>query len=270
MMPNLTLILPTRVTLGIASANLGAQTVSEQMILGDKAEAGLQPAVALQHFEAAIAADSMNAEAYWRASKNVVDLGEFEKDKKKREALFRKGELLARRAVTLRPDNADARFHLARALGMAALAVGVKERVKYAKEVREHALASLKIDPSHPGSLHVLGVWNAEVMRLSGIERTLAKAFLGAGFFSEASWDDAIKYLEQSTSVEPSRITHFLDLARVYRDRKMKDKARLAYQRVIDGKAIYFNDTDYQRLATAELARVKAEPAEPDPPRPGS
>ncbi len=229
------------------------------MLLGDQAELALKPAEAMQHYEAVIASDSSNVEALWKASKDAVDLGEYEKDKKKREMLYRKGEMLAKRAVQLQPENADARFHLARALGVAALSVGVKERVKYAKEVRLQALEALKLQPNHPGALHVLGVWNAEVMRLSGIERTLAKAFLGGGFFSEASWDDAIKYMEQSVAVEPSRIIHDLDLARIYRDRKMTDKARAAYQRVIDGKAIYYNDDNYKLQAATELAKLKSE-----------
>jgi tetratricopeptide (TPR) repeat protein len=241
----------------VSCAGLGAQSTAERMIMGNQAELALNPGEALKQFEAVVAADSSNAEACWRASKNAVDLGEFEKDKKKREAFYRKGEVLARRAVSLAPNNAEARFHLARALGMAALSVGVKERVRYAREVREHALASLRLDPMHAGAMHVLGVWNAEVMRLSGLERTFARAFLGGGFFSEASWADAIRYMEQSAAAEPERITHFLDLARVYRDRKMFDKAREAYQRVISGKAIYFNDTGYQAQAAAEIARLK-------------
>ena len=39
--------------------------------------------------------------------------------------------------------------------------------VNYKKHLDEAA----RLDPNHPGALHVLGVWNAEVMRLSGIER---------------------------------------------------------------------------------------------------
>jgi tetratricopeptide (TPR) repeat protein len=258
-MRRLPAVLSAIIAIVLATGSVAAQSVEEHMLLGDQAEQLLKPAVAIQHYEAVIAADSSNVEALWKASKDAVDLGEFEKDKKKREMLYRKAELLAKRAVSLNPNNVDARFHLARALGVAALSVGVKERVKYAKEVRVQALEALKLQQDHPGALHVLGVWNAEVMRLSGIERTLAKAFLGGGFFSEASWDDAIKYMEQSVAVEPSRIVHDLDLARIYKDRKMNDKARAAYQRVIDGKAIFFNDDNYKLQAAAELAKLKSE-----------
>jgi tetratricopeptide (TPR) repeat protein len=140
---------------------------------------------------------------------------------------------------------------------MAALAVGAGEKVDYAREIREHALITLRDDSTHAGALHVMGVWNAEVMRLSFAERLLARAFLGAGFFSQASWEDATRYMERSVKEDPDRLTHHLDLARIYRDRKMTAKAREAYQRVIDGKSIYFNDNAYKAAAAAELARLK-------------
>jgi Tfp pilus assembly protein PilF len=100
-------------------------------------------------------------------------------------------------------------------------------------------------------------VWNAEVMRLSFAERLLARTFLGAGFFSQASWEDARRYMERSAAVDPERLTHHLDLARIYRDLKLTDLARASYRRVIDGRAAYFNDANYKRAAAAELARLR-------------
>jgi tetratricopeptide (TPR) repeat protein len=234
------------------------------MRAADSAAAALNPALALQLYEQVIRADSSNADAYSRASMNAVDLGEFEQDQKKREEFYRKGELLARRAVALKPEDAEPHFHLARALGVVALSVGVRQRIAYAREIRQHALASLKLAPDHAGALHVMGVWNAEVMRLSFAERLLARAFLGAGFFSEASWEDARRYMERSAQVDPERLTHHLDLARIYRDLKLRDLARASYKRVIDGRAVHFNDTHYKRLAAAELARLRQAVPAPD------
>ena len=64
-----------------------------------------------------------------------------------------------------------------------ALTLGVRDRIKYAGVVRDEALACLKIDPHHPGCEHVLGVWNAEVMRLNGFSRMMAKNFLGVTYY---------------------------------------------------------------------------------------
>jgi tetratricopeptide (TPR) repeat protein len=238
---------------GVASA----QSPAEHMELGDQAAEAMNPTEAITHYDAILSVDSMHYEALWKFSMNAVDLGEFEPDEKKREELYRRAENASRRAVEINDKDAETRFHLARALGMAALSVGIQERVRYAGEIREQALEALRLDPKHPGALHVLGVWHAEVMRISGIQRTLARAFLGAGFFAEASWDEAIRLMEEAVAVDPQRLTHHLDLARIYRDRKMVDKARASYQLVLDGKPTHVNDQHYKKQAAEELARIR-------------
>ena len=126
----------------------------------------------------------------------------------------------------MRPSDAESHFELARAIGRTAQTMGTKDKVKYAGVVHDEAMAALKIDPRHPGALHVMGEWNAEVMRLNGFSRFMAKNILGGKTFGEASWDNAQKYMEQAVAIDSMRITHHLDLAMIYRDRDMKDKAR--------------------------------------------
>ena len=95
-----------------------------------------------------------------------------------------------------------------------------------AKIVREEALRTLALDPTHDGAYHVLGRWNAEIMRLSGLSRFFAKRFLGAGIFSQASWEKAIANLQKAVELDPQRIYHRLELARIYADRKRYQEAR--------------------------------------------
>ena len=59
-----------------------------------------------------------------------------------------------------------------------------------------------------------MGMWNYNVMRLSGMSRFMAKNFLGGKVFGSANWDEAQRYMEQSVAVEPERLVHHLDLAR--------------------------------------------------------
>jgi tetratricopeptide (TPR) repeat protein len=241
----------------LVRATASAQSVTEQIALGDSAHAALQPAAALVHYEAAIAADSTSADALGKASRTVVDIGEQEADDAKRKALFRKGVDYARRAVAAAPNDAEGHFHLARALGRLALSVGVRERVRFANEIHDQGQEALRLDPDHPGALHVLGVWNAEVMRLSGVERFFARNLLGGRRFGEASWDKAIMYMEKAVEVDPERLTHQLDLARIYADRKQNDKARALFERVIAGRVSDFNDPVYKREAEAALKKLK-------------
>jgi FimV-like protein len=248
--------LMSSIALFVCSNVVLAQSSSEEIAAGDRAYAALQPAEALAHFEAAVAADSMSYEARWKLSRSLVDLGESERDAGKQRTLYRVAQAHARRAVELQPADAEGHFSLARALGRAALSVGVRERVKYAKDVRKEALLALAADPRHAGALHVLGVWNAEVMRLNGLERFFAKNVLGGKVFGTASWKDAISYMEQAVAADPQRLTHHLDLAKIYRDVGDKAKAREHFEIVVNGTATDFNDPAYKREAEAALKKL--------------
>lgn len=236
-----------------------AQTAIDHVALGDSAHAALQPVEALAHYEQAIAADSNAYEALWKASREAVDLGEFEPDKAKRKEYYAAGERYARRAVAVNPGDAEGHFALARALGRVALSLGKKEKVRYAKEVRAEALAALQIDSLHPGALHVLGRWNAEIMRLSGFSRFMAKNFLGGDVFGEASWNKAVEYMEKSVALDPSRLVHHLDLAEIYWDRNKGDdreRAREQFELVVNGPVTEYNDPHYKEEAERALREM--------------
>ena len=98
-----------------------------------------------------------------------------------------------------------------------------------------------------------MGVWNAEIMRLSGFSRMMAKNFLGGKVFGEANWNNAVRYMEASVQAEPDRLTHHLDLARVYADRKDYAKAREHFQMVANGTATEYNDQFYKKDAEQRL-----------------
>ncbi|HJR43359.1 MAG TPA: hypothetical protein VJ812_14795 [Gemmatimonadaceae bacterium] len=234
-----------------------SSTPAEQIARGDSLYREIKVQESLDAYAAVLAADSSNVDALWRASRNIADLAEYEPNGSARKERYVLAEQLARRAIALRPTEAEAHFDLARALGRVALSVGKKDRVKYAKEIRNHALEALRIAPEHPGALHVMGVWNAEVMRLSGITRWMAKNFLGGRIFDEASWPRAIEYMEHAARVDPVRLVHKLDLAEIYLDVGEKAKAREQLEAVINGKRTELNDERYQRKAEEMLRKLK-------------
>jgi tetratricopeptide (TPR) repeat protein len=224
---------------------------------GDRENVARRPAAALQHYETAIARSPEHYDALWRASREAVDLGETEPNAAKRARLNEQATSYARRAVAANPSGADGYFQLSRALGRTALSVSARERVHYATEIRANAMRALELQPGHAGALHIMGVWNAEVMRLNGIARALAKRFLGAGVFGSASWANATRFMEQSVAADPVRLIHHLDLARVYRDTKRGGQARAAYQAALRTPVIDANDESYRRAAEAELRALK-------------
>jgi len=251
-MPFRSLVVGCFVVAGVARA----QSPADHIALGDSAYVRFKPDEALTHYLAAIGPDSSNYEALWKAARSEIDLAEAEKDESRRNQFSIAGEALARRAIKVNPQDADAHFHLARALGRRALSVGVRDRVKFGTDVRAEALAALQLDPNHAGALHVMGVWNAEVMRLNGIQRFFAKNVLGGRVFGEASWDKAVSYMERSVAADPDRIVHHLDLGKIYADVGDKAKARTQFELVVRGRRIDFSDPAYQREAQAALAKL--------------
>ncbi|MGH7603913.1 MAG: hypothetical protein ACRENK_07930 [Gemmatimonadaceae bacterium] len=237
----------------LAASVAGAQTAADHVTLGDKEYVAMNAPAALAHYEEAIKVDANNYEALWKASRSAVDLGSAERDDHKREAEFKSAEGYARRAVAVNPGDAEGHFHLARSLGKNALTQGPRSRIKYATEVRTQALECLKINPKHAGCLHVMGMWNAEVMRLNGFTRMLAKNLLGGRIFETASWAEAKRYMEESVANEPNRIVHHVDLGGVYRDMGEKDKARAEYQTVMKLPNTDYNDRQYKAEADAAL-----------------
>jgi tetratricopeptide (TPR) repeat protein len=231
----------------------GGQTAADHIAFGDKSYVAMDAPAALQHYEEAIKLDPKNYEALWKASRSAVDLGSYERDDEKRGLDFTKAEQYARRAVEANPGDAEGHFNLARSLGKNALTQGPRARIKYAKDVRSQALECLKIDPKHPGCLHVMGMWNAEVMRLNGFTRMLAKNFLGGQIFESASWPEAKRYMEASVANDPNRIVHHLDLAGVYRDMGDKARARAEFEAVMKLPNADYNDRHYKGEADAAL-----------------
>lgn len=243
----------------LAAAPLAAQSVTDELQAGIAAHDSLDAHGALEHFQRAVAIDSASYEANWRVALALIDVGSETPDSVKspaRDSMYALAEVYARRAEALRPDDAQGHFVLADAIGRASLTKGKKERVERAKEIRDEALRAIALDPKQDGAFHILGRWNAEIMRLSGVERFFARNFLGGAIFSKASWDGAVANLERAVELNPGRLFHRLDLARVYLDVKRYADARTQLQRVIALPALDPGDPRYKQEAAHLLATI--------------
>jgi len=234
-----------------------AQSVSDHIAEGNRDRSTRDAASALEAFEAALAIDANNYDALVNAAECAVELGEFTPNAKHRDSLFRSAEQYARRAVAANPSGAEGHFELAQSLGRTALSRGPRDRIKYAIEIREQALAALKIDPQHSGALHVMGLWNAEVMRLNGFARMIAKNFLGGKIFDEANWDLAQTYMERAVAADSLRITHRLDLGAVYADRKLRPQATAQFEWIAKAPVTDYNDPHYKDEAARRLKDLR-------------
>lgn len=234
-----------------------AQSPAEaQITQADRRYGALDAQGALRLYEQAITADPKNYEALWKGSRTAVDVAEFSLSGDAQKQAYRTAELYARRAIAANAADAEGHFSLARALGRVALTLGSRDRVKYAGDVRTHALEALKHNPKHSGALHIMGMWNYNIMTLGGLTRTFARTFLGGQVFSSANWEDAQRYMEQAVAADPSRIVHRLDLGKVYAERGNEAKAREQWEAVMRMPAVEYNDRHYKAQAQQLLAKL--------------
>jgi len=240
-----------------------AQSASAHIALGDRAYAAQHPAAALAEYKLAIAAQPSNVSALWKASNAAVAVGEFPSVANGsdtvavRATYYKQAEEYARNAVSVDSASAKAQFALAQALGRVALTIDLPiGRVPYSRKVYRHATACLALDPASASCAHVLGVWNAEVMRVPDDQRDMAIHILGAFELSKASWENAKRYLERSMKAEPAVTLHHVDLAGVLRD--MGDtvgaRAQLAAALATPGTGV--NEAHYKIQAQSMLSAL--------------
>jgi regulator of microtubule dynamics RMD1/3-like protein len=262
----------------LGAPRLAAQaTPAEHIALGDSARLALHSDEALRHYQAAVeeiqravgtqlesiagihTPNPLYCEALWKAAREISDvakqlLGDSLKDR--RDSLYSIGRTWAETAIQADSSVANAHFALALVLGRLSRTRGGKERVRFGKIIYDETERTIQMDPRHDGAYHILGMWNAEVKRLSGFTRFAAKTFLGAGFMSRANWDSAVANMERAVQLNPQHVYHRLELASVYLDVDQPAKAREQLQAIAalpDGDPM---DPYYKRLAAAALADI--------------
>ena len=245
--------------IGPTAGPLVAQQVEDHVALGIAASDAHDLRTALQHFQAALDQDSSSYEANWRGAITLLTLGEQLGDTGKnpeRDSWYQLAERYAGRAVASNPAGADGHFALAASVGRTSLTMGRKARIRRAAIIRSEALRTIALNPRHDGAYHILGRWNAEIMRISGLGRFFAKSFLGAGIFNQASWGKAIYNMEKAVQLDPGRIYHHLELAEIYAERKRVADARTQLHLVDSLPDREVMDSVYKRQGAALRRRL--------------
>jgi hypothetical protein len=265
-------------TLTIIAGPLGGQTsIAEHIALGDSARAALHSDQALHHYQAAVETiqrevgtqlqeiagvhpiNPLACEAFWKAAREISDVAKQlmgDSLKQRRDSLYSLGRTWAEAAIRADSSVANGHFALALVLGRLSRTRGGKERVRFAKIIYDQAARTVQLDPRHDGAYHILGIWHAEVKRLSGFTRFFAKTLFGAGFMDRATWDSAVTNMEHAVSLNPRQVYHRLELASVYLDVNQPAKATDQLQAIAGLPLGDPMDPYYKRVAVDALAAM--------------
>ncbi|MBI3982846.1 MAG: hypothetical protein HY337_08030 [Gemmatimonadetes bacterium] len=244
----------------LSAGAAAAQTPGEHIAAGDSLGRLLDPGAALEHYRAAVAADSTSALALWKAAGAAIDIAKQlteASDRRASDSLYLLARRYAERAIAADSVDADAHFMLAQALGRLSRTRGGKQRVRYGRLIYDEAARALELNPDHDGAHHVIGAWHAEVKRLSGLTRTFARLFLGGGFLGRAQWDSATVHLERAVALRPAYVFHRLELAQIYLDRRRTEGAAEQLEQILTLPESDVMDAVHKQEAMRLLAGIR-------------
>ena len=112
---------------------------------------------AFELYKQALAADPQSYEAAWKAGRAAWQLAELV-PKPERRPLLEEGRDLARRAVELEPDGVDGHYWYGVLVGRVGEERGVLVSLFLVDDVVREMETVIRLDPSHAGAHHVLGV----------------------------------------------------------------------------------------------------------------
>lgn len=260
---------------------LAAQlTIAQHIALGDSARAALHSEDALRHYQAAVAliqgavgaqleqvagvhpTNPEFSQAFWKAAREIGDVAKQmlgDSLQQRRDSLYLLGRTWAEQAIAYDSVDANAHFALALVVGRLARTKSGKAKVRFGQLVYDETTRALQLDSTHDAAHHILGIWNDEVMRLSGIMKFFAKALFGGGFLDNASWAGARSHMEKAVALNPGNVYHRLELAMVYLDldQPEPEKALEQLQAIAglpDGDPM---DPYYKRVAAEALADLR-------------
>ncbi|HEY7461269.1 MAG TPA: hypothetical protein VIC59_05285 [Gemmatimonadota bacterium] len=232
-----------------------AARVAELVEQGDAAAARLEPAAALDAYQAAVGVDPSSYDALWRAGRTLIDLGELQLRGNEQKDAFNKALKYAERAIKVNPSGAQGHLARAYALDRVALFEGGRTRIRLAREVKSEALRAIDLDPLLDQAYHILGEWNYRLADMGLVSRLVTKTLLG-GMPDDVSWENAAHYFQLAIQADPERIDHHLAYARTLQKLNRKDEARAELGRALELPPRDLGDSDRKQEAQDLLERL--------------
>lgn len=227
-------------------------SINKQIANGDSLFKLYDNKGALQAYLSALAIDSLNYEANWKASRAYVDVGETIEDDDQRGEYYLKGSAHARKATEIDSMGSKGHLYLSISLGRVALDAGAKERIKLSKVIKKEVDLAIKYDPLDDSAYHVLGRWNRKLANLSWIETGFADMFLG-GVPDDASDENAVAAFKKAIELKPNHINHHLELGITYEMMGLDEEAAACYQKCLELPKSDSDDDKYKKEAQERL-----------------
>jgi tetratricopeptide (TPR) repeat protein len=241
--------------LGADSQPPGGPRFEDLIRQGEAAEAQFNPDGALRFYLQAYAIRPRDPGTLLRIAKQYSDstLAISDRDESRR----RIGKALeyAQRASELDPQSPVALLSEAICYGKLGEYGDTREKIEYARLVKEYADRALAADPEYAYAHHVLGQWEYEVAKLGRTKRLLVALVFGG--LPEASTQGSVRHLERAVQLEPNTASHRLALGYAYLANGEAARARESFEQVLAMPCREIYDADCHAQAKRAIARLR-------------
>jgi tetratricopeptide (TPR) repeat protein len=222
------------------SGVLYAQTADELVEQAKQLEKQMNEGVALNRYKDAIKLQPDNLAALTGASELSSREGSRQKDDDEKTRSYDNARTYAEEAIKIAPENPEANYVMAVAMGRKATTAGAKEKMAAYKEVKKYAELAIKFNPGYAKAYYVLGKWNYDVANLNTFEKAAAKMLFGG--LPEGTLTTAISNYEKCRKLDPSFVSNYQDLARAYKDNDEQEKTIEVLKKAVALRSVYQDD----------------------------
>lgn len=194
--------------------------VAQRLQRADALYAQFKTREALRELLKVLQLEPTNAEALSKAARAYIDYGDMTPEtganwREKRIKYYLTAENYARKVVKIDPDSTWGHFYVAASLGKIAMMSPVAKQIDLSKEIRAAVEKAIALDPHNGFAYHVYGVWHRKMAEISQMSRILSVAVLWRSV-PQGSMEKSVEYLKKAISLNPTVISHHLELAKSY------------------------------------------------------
>ncbi len=235
--------------------------VSQLLQQADALFASFQSGEALKALLRVLELDPDHHEALSKIARAYMDFGDMipESDPNWREKRLKQyliAEDYGRKAVKADPNGTWGHFYIAASLGKIAMHSSVSKQIDLAEEIRAEVEKAIALDPQNGFAYHVYGVWHRRMAEIGQMSRVLASTFLWRSI-PKGSMETSVKYLKKAIFLNPTVISHHLELAKTYIALGKWELARALLKSSLALPVQYSDDSINKKEAEQLLREVK-------------
>lgn len=188
---------------------------------------------ALTLFQKLVKSDSSQVNYLTNAAYCYVKYGFYVAPEAEKQTDYKTAEYLSKKAIQKNPNNADAHYTYAMALGRINENASSKQKIANAKLIKSEVDRSIALNPKQAGAYHILGRWHRTIAGFNMVEKAMINSFFG-GVPPGGSYDDAVKAFMTAIGIEPTVMIHQYELAETYHEMGKDVDAKLWAKKALE------------------------------------